>query len=265
VRARRTNGGICRWVPRRSMVVTGILAWTVASGCATEPRKSDERPVAIERVPYQTFEGTTDMRPAFAHIEVRLAQAPEVAHVWPNSFFEGLRGAALPAALGLTVGLLAPPIGAHILFGAILMPFVGAENANTERAIARALQEVDLPKRLQDALQSRLAGGSAGRPDDTMKLAILVLGYGFFNPGGLEGSLICFSFDGDVQVTAADQVIYQERVYMEPYRRSLDVPPPRCATLDAFGKDDGKLTRETLEDASDVMAAVIAGRLRANR
>jgi len=208
------------------------------------------------------------VRSGFAPIEVRLARAPEVAQVWPNSVFEGLGAGAGLTAVGAGVTLLNPLAGAAVVGGVILTPalaIMGVMNASTRKAIITALQEVDFPRRLQDAIQSRLAASATGRTDHTMKLEVLVQGYGFFDGGGPEGLDYCFSFDGELTVTAADGVLYQERVFMEPYKRSLDVPPPRCTRFDKFGEDDGRLGRETLEEASEVMAAVIVRRLGVNR
>lgn len=250
-------------VRRRSPVFAAVLSMTVTLGCASEPRKSAANPFAIERVPYPAFDVSAMKGSGFAHVEVRFARAPEVSHVWPNSLFEGLGAGAGLTAAGVGVTLLNPFAGGAVVGGVLVTPIwvtLGIMNENARTSITTALREVDFPNRLQGAIQSRLAKGSSGGPDSHVKLEILILGYGLLRAGSRE-DWFCFSFDGEVKVTAADQVLYQDRVLMEPYRRSLDVPPPRCASLYEFGEDNGKVARETLVDASEVLAAVILRRV----
>jgi hypothetical protein len=59
-----------------------------------------------------------------------------------------------------------------------------------------------------------------------------------------------------------DQVVFKDRIFWEPYRRSKDVPPPCCDSPSILGAEQGKLVRRTLEDAAKTLAAVIVRRLK---
>ena len=77
--------------------------------------------------------------------------------------------------------------------------------------------------------------------------------------------MLCFTFTGSISVTSSRETEYSDGVYWEPYRRSEDLPPPQCADLYTFATEDGRLTRDTIAEAAEVLAAAVAKRLRGNQ
>ena len=241
------------------LVIAGML-----QGCATPSGKREEK--KIQKVPYQTFDLMALTGAGIPEVEVRLATQTEIGKVFPNSFFQGVLiggGFGAGAAAVIATGMILP-FGPGAVAGCIvLLPaFIisGAKNQIDKDKIIEAINEADLPGRIRKAILRRLAAGLTPEARSDVRIEVLILGYGFINDDHSEQ--LCFSFDAETVVRESTRILYSERVYLSPYKRSIDAPPPRCSSLEEFATDAGKLVQGTLSDAGEIIAAMIIGRLR---
>jgi hypothetical protein len=234
----------------------------------------------IERIPCKTIELPIAEGSGISKIEVRLAKESEISKVWPNTLFEGFMEGGASLFTGIGCVIMNPMLGqAAAVGGIILFPgltVMGAINASDRSAIVTAFKEVDLPKRLQETIDRRLHSDPVLKPERTYLLEIVILGYGLLSetkddrrssglhpktpPEGVE--ILCFNFDAEVNLKDSNGIVYQDRITLERYRRSIDAPPPTCTSLNQFAAADAKLTKKTLEEASEVIAAIVVKRLR---
>jgi len=246
------------------LALIALFAVLVAPGCATQSQNnatqfSGPYQGQIERIPFHTFDLRSISPHSVPQVDVRLAQPAEVGKVWPESSLHGFAVGTALAAAGVAVG--AGP-------GAVVfVPFFAAEGAliaKERREIVTALGEVDLPARLKESIRWRLARNyreDTENTDTDVRVEVLILTYGLGNPLDASGEPFCFNFDSMVTVRASDQEVYGERILIGSYKRSEDVPPPRCGSLEGLGKAKGQLTREILTEASELLAAVVVRRL----
>lgn len=131
--------------------------------------------------------------------------------------------------------------------------------------IVQALNKTDFANRLQESIEGRLNEHVGKRGKGNPRLEIVIQRYGFIsgpniNPNKTEN--LCTVINAYVKLQVSDQVVFKERIFWEPYKRSMDVPPPRCDAPSVLGAEQGKLVRRTFEDAAEILAAVIVKRLK---
>jgi hypothetical protein len=165
---------------------------------------------------------------------------------------------------------LFPPAAGNAPLLVILGPFIIAEGAAYEANVKRVssvLLAFDLPGRLQADLVERLAEARPDPAESRIMIEVSIAGYGFLSPSTAmsRAELMCFTFAADVAVRDGERTVFSDQIFEEPYRRSHDLPPPRCTSLAELVKDEGRLAREILEESSHVIAAAIAKRLKVGR
>lgn len=254
--------------------IVGLLLGVGAlMSCAGSSRESQQEffhyrlhagSLTAEKVPYRRLDPLTAEGLALHEVTVRLKTEAEVSRVWPDGFWSGLGQGGGLAVFGIGVTLLNPFAQGAAIGGILLTPMLatmGYLNSQQRAVLTKALVEANFPQRVGDSLHSRLVGsqpGAGGGP----RLEVLILGYGLFSdvPGSPS---LCWTADAEVRVvTAEDQAIFRDDLFWGPYRRSEDVPPPQCASLQEFAAEDGKLARRTFSEAGEILGAVIARRLR---
>lgn len=255
------------------MLVCALFA--AAAGCSSPP--DDRRPLPtyapsepsseIERVPA----GRLDRAEGVSPIPVRVAvRGPDKADL---KTVEGLvqeakddtqRVGSSAQAVTKAIGQASPALQATTLtLGALLMPAaLGIEiyGQRQQDAIVRTLREIDLLTLLRAELVRRATPARPG--EAAADLAVTVKAYGLApRSTPCPTCALCLVVDAEVTVTRDGSELLRDTVVQGPWRRSVDVPPPVCATMDEFSADGGLRLRHAVVDAAQSLAAVTAARL----
>ena len=219
-----------------------ILPWV---GCAPPAIKTRQ----IERVPIRVFDPSSIQDLAVSQVKVRLATSVEVPEVTPK---EVETAAMNPLGFGF----------------ALLEGMANAEEAfAVEDQLGKALNEFDFPKSLQKSIEGRLHEDGQGGTRN-VQLEIVIQRYGFSivrggarsKPADYES--FCTVIDTQIILRFPGQVIWEDKIFWGPFKRSIDVPPPRCASPFILAAEREKLARQILEEATENLAEVIVERLK---
>lgn len=239
------------------------VAGLSSAGCTTTSRNTliESRVLSLEPasnvVQYEPFKRydlvaivNTHQQPS---IEVSCAKGEEISQQYPETGLQGL-------AVGLGVGiLLAFPTAGQSLALIPAITISGILNSSHRNAVLRAFQETDFPKRLGDFLRTKLSVQYGGEPSSEIKVQVLIDKYGIW---GNDSALLWFYCDAEFQVVQSGTVVFSDKLVWRALRRNSDLPPPRYASLDDYAQHEGRLVREVLTEAAEVLAAVVAKRLR---
>jgi hypothetical protein len=167
-------------------------------------------------------------------------------------------------AVTKALGQASPALQATtVTLGALLMPAAMGIEIYGQRqhdAIVRTLREIDLLTLLRAELVRRAAPVGGGEP--AADLVLTVKTYGLApRSTPCPTCVLCVVVEGDVVVTMAGTELLKDTIAQGPWRRSVDVPPPVCATMDEFSADSGRLLRDAVVDAAQALAAIIVNRM----
>lgn len=269
------------WAGRRDAVIALLVVCPLVVGCASSGERSPAQApgFAPQAGPHITrvAPGSFDLadvaptgRPA---VQVRLETPTQVGEAGGFGIGGGAGRAAGATALGLaalaTAVLFPPAAIGNLPLLVISGPFIIAAGVQYEanaKRVSSVLAAFDLPVRLQANLVERLAEARPDPAESRIVIEVSVAGYGFMAPTVESASgITCFVFAADVAVRDGERTVFSDQIFEEPFRRSLDLPPPRCASLAELAKDEGRPAREILEESSHVIAAAIAKRLKVRR
>ncbi len=252
------------------------LTLCLVVGCSSAPPE-ERRPLPkyqptepaseIERVPVARL-GRTEGVPA---MPVRVAvRGPDKADI---KTVEGLvqeskedtqRIGSGAQAVTKALGQASPALQATtVTLGALLMPAAMGIEIYGQRqhdAIVRTLRQIDLLTLLREELVRRAAPVPPGeQPAD---LTVTVKSYGLApRSTPCPTCPLCVVVEGELVVSRAGTELLKDTIVQGPWRRSADVPPPVCATMDEFSADDGRRLRNAVVDAAQSLAAIAANRL----
>ena len=240
-----------RWTSR----LRGLLLVLFLAGCATTPVEIRQ----IERIPSPAFDLKSIHGVGFSEVNVRMPANIELAEVVPE---EGGQ-----AANALIMGPNPIAIGVIFLEGIA----AGEVKSRIEEELLKSLKEVKFPEILQRSIVRRSREQFEDGGERTPGLEVVIHRYGFTSgPDGVvyvrpnfrNVQRFCSVIQADIILKSANQVLYKDRIFWEPFKRSMDLPPPQCASPAVFAAHEGKLARQTFEEAAQVLAAVILRRLR---
>jgi hypothetical protein len=242
---------------------------SILFGCATiEEPQYVSQPDVIDVVPIQTFDLPTlltgNNRPS---IDVQLTKSGEVSKVSPENAVSGvfigfIYGSfwGVRATGGSTsLPLLAIAAAAGGTIGATLGAVEGGINSNDHSIVTKAFQETNFSAQIQNVLEKSLSSYFLGQPDGITEIQLLILGFGFSATGFDNLGFYC---EADIQVKHARELVFQDFIFGSAQKRSEDMPPPRSASLHDFAKGDGKLMHTMLEEASEIVSAIVLKRLK---
>ena len=182
----------------------------------------------------------------------------------PSALIAG--GAVGTSAAGYAIGMAgAISLGtAMVLVGPLMLP-LAIEEANIaadQRTITRSVDGYGFPKSLEEKLTRVLdrtgSKGLAGAAE-VFHVELSLENYGFASEG--SNLVRCFTFKGTLQVRDNVRVHYQEPIFWNTRRRSEDLPPVRCATLDEMARQDGALAKDILKEATIILSAAVLRRI----
>jgi len=210
----------------------------------------------FERVPKRAIDPSSLQDFGVSQVNVWHATSVEVPEVAPRG---GVGGGGIP---------MGPPGLAVLLLGGVLEGLAEAGEAiRIEQQLGKALTAFDFSKRLQKSIKGRLHeyGQSKKRNAD---LDIVIQRYGFSIVRGgarskpADHESFCTVIDAQIILRFPGQVIWEDKIFWEPFKRSMDVPPPRCASPFVLAAEREKLARQILEEATENLAEVIVERLK---
>lgn len=253
-----------------------LWALLALSGCASEhlapvappsPPAAAPAARAIERVPVHTFASWPAAAPRGVALEVRGPQAADLASIDEmRELTRRMTGQSLAlSGVSAAQALMMPGFfsGSLVAGALILAPLAIGLNSTEQRwqeTIVAALKEADLIAGTRAAVAARLP---APAPDAGATLSVIVLAYGLVPKYAKAQGPLCLSVVADLVLQAGDREIYRDTVYLTPYRRSADAPPPVCGALEDFAAKDGAPLRNAALDAAQVLAAIARHRLAA--
>jgi len=263
--------------PRAPIRCAGtVLACALLVGCGASPPAGDQPPPTyqpsdpsseIERVPAGRLDRLADAAALPVRIAVRgpdKADLKTVEGLVQESKEDTHRVGSSAQAVTKAIGQASPALQATTLtLGALLMPAaLGIEiyGQRQQDAIVRTLREIDLLTLLRAELVRRAAPVGAGEP--AAELTVTVRTYGLApRSTPCPTCALCLVVDAEVVVSRGGAELLRDNVVQGPWRRSVDVPPPVCATMDEFSADDGLRLRHGVVDAAQSLAAVTVSRL----
>jgi hypothetical protein len=253
------------WNVNRSARI-GVLLTTVL-GCASTDAPGPPPAQAIERVPVRRFDAPVPV-PHQLRVSVRAVSAADVQFVdelraMTQRFVGmglGVSGAGI-AEVALMPGSLFA--GGVIMGAVILVPMVIGidlvERGQSE-TIKKVIAQSDLVRMIADDLTPRIPAPVPSTALPEVDVEVVVLGYGLV-PRSATSTALCLMADAALRVKVADVEVFQAPVYIEPLRRSADAPPPICASMAEFAKDDGERLASAIGDYSRVLGAITVHRL----
>lgn len=175
----------------------------------------------------------------------------------------GAVGSSASSFAVASVGAFSLASGLFVV-GPLMLPwaFEEADIAADQETITKAVVEYSFPRKLEARLIGKLEGTQASMSNaatEPYRIEFRILRYGI----ALEGvdSVPCFTFEGLLQAFDEAEIQYHEPILWSATRRSEDLPPVRCADLDAMADGDGALAEEILEEAAIILSAAAIRRL----
>ncbi len=175
-------------------------------------------------------------------------------------------GAVGASAAGYAIGTAgAVTLGTNmILLGPLMLPWAleEADIAADQRTITESVVGYGLPERLEKELIRVLDQTRSKLPTtapDSYHVKLRINRYGLAREG--IDDVLCFTFEGTLQVQEDARIRYQDPIVWSPARRSEDLPPVRCAGLDEMARNDGALAKEILNEATMILSAASVRRL----
>jgi hypothetical protein len=201
-------------------------------------------------------------------IDVVESSQPSESHVDDPSAKIAAGGVGV-SAVGYGIGAAgAFSVGTGLILMAPFMLAVALEEADLaadKRTIIKSVADYRFPERLKTSLMARFDRArqrNAKTAAKSYRVGLRMGGYGLVQR---FGEVSCFAFDGELKVQDKWQVLYQAPIVWRAGRRSADLPPVRCASLDDLASRDGALVREILNEATVILAAAAVRRLQGER
>jgi hypothetical protein len=252
------------------------LALVLLGGCGSSPSEErralqtyqpTEPPSEIERVPVARLGRTEGVPPMPVRVAVRgpdKADIKTVEGLVQESKEDTQRIGSGAQAVTKALGQASPALQATtVTLGALLMPAAMGIEIYGQRqhdAIVRTLRQIDLLTLLREELVRRAAPVPPG--EQAADLTLTVKSYGLApRSTPCPTCPLCVVVEGELVVSRAGTELLKDAIVQGPWRRSGDVPPPVCATMDEFSADDGRRLRNAVVDAAQSLAAIAANRL----
>lgn len=174
--------------------------------------------------------------------------------------------AGLGAVSGM-LGAVAPPFFASglVVGGVILVPLTMGMAERQRRiltALSESLQRADFPAAAEAALRRRAGAALPPSEGRTAEVVLTIRSFGFIGQGVDWGCMVVAT---ELAVHVDGTELDRAALSIEPARSTPGAPPPQCAFLDRFARDEGRLVTVAAAEYAEVVAALAVTRLAALR
>ena len=185
------------------------------------------------------------------------AEIPEDYKMWISFPAEG--------AVSLALGLLAPPMFASALVvGGVLLIPLGTYGYLHEKgiwdSINGALSNAEFTRAIDSAMKDRLNAAFAEESMPNVKIEVIIQTFGIVNSSSMLGH--CFVLSANFILSRDNMALKQANLKITDLDRSEDAPPPQCASLEHFAKNEARLVKDTLAEYAEVLAVMAIDRIR---
>jgi hypothetical protein len=164
----------------------------------------------------------------------------------------------------LALGLVAPPIYASALVvgGVFLMP-LGTYGYLHEKgiwdSINGVLSNAEFTRAIDSAMKDRLNAAFTEETMPDVKVELIIQAFGLVEYTSVRQH--CFVVSADFILSKDETVLKQDHLQITDLNRSEDAPPPQCASLEHFAKNEARLVKDTLAEYAEVLAVMAVDRI----
>jgi hypothetical protein len=169
--------------------------------------------------------------------------------------------ATVPAAVGPLANAAAGTTAVGVSMGeAFSLDYLLGQGR--ARVMKEAVSSVDMVAALESSLERFLSIGKIKGEDAKGGMEVIIAGYGFHMVNNDE---VCSFIDvrTELKVTGNDPI--RDQILLGWNSKDDDIPTPYCTTLKRFLEEDGLLARQTLQENTEIAAAIITKRLQRNK
>jgi hypothetical protein len=167
----------------------------------------------------------------------------------------------------LALGLSAPAMFASSLVagGLLLIPlgtYVYLSDKGIWDSISDALSNAEFTRAVDKAMKNRLniAFNEGSLPNGKVEIIIDSLGL-VDSPSIQQQWQHCLVVSAKFVFSRDDMELKHEQLQITDLGRSEDAPPPQCASLEKFAKNDARLVNDTLAEYAEVLAVMAIDRI----
>jgi hypothetical protein len=164
----------------------------------------------------------------------------------------------------LALGLVAPPIYASALVvgGVFLIP-LGTYGYLHEKgiwdSINGALSNAEFTRAIDSAMKDRLNAAFTEEGMPNVKIEVIIQAFGIVNSSSMLQH--CFVVSANFILSRGNMELKQNHLQITDLNRSEDAPPPQCASLEHFAKNEARLVKDTLAEYAEVLAVMAVDRI----
>ncbi len=168
----------------------------------------------------------------------------------------GLAISAMGAG-ALALGLMAPPMfaGNLVVGGILLLPagsFGYAHKRTMQNTIYAALINTHFTRAVDEAIKRRLKRAFPQEDVPKLNVEVIIETFGIVKSAYMDPN--CFVMAAVVKIRSGNDDLREYRLVIAPSERSPDAPPPYCATLEQFARDEARIVKDTLAEYSELLA-----------
>ncbi len=188
-------------------------------------------------------------------LEVRMATPVEATEEDYKVALYGVPFGGASAGLGVLAASSAMVVGGAV---APLCAYIYISEKWTWDAINEALINVEFTRAIDRAIKDRLNITYIKERAPNVKIDVIIQSFGI-----VERSLnmACVSVSADFILSRGDIEVKRNRLQISNVNRSMDAPPPQCASLKRFAKNKARLVKDTLAEYAEVLAVMVIDRI----
>lgn len=164
----------------------------------------------------------------------------------------------------LALGLVAPPmyVSALVVGGVFLIP-LGTYGYLHEKgiwdSINGALSNAEFTRAIDGAMKDRLNGAFTEESMPNVKIEVIIQAFGIVKSSSMLQH--CFVVSANLILSRGNTELKQDHLQITDLNRSEDAPPPQCASLEHFAKNEARLVKDTLAEYAEVLAVMAIDRI----
>jgi len=240
--------------------VSAVLILTVLVGCASttvSSQFSNQESESVRKLQATFLKNNPIVKSAddHNHFTVRMATAADMQGDQYNSaLLFPVSGAVL-----IPVGMTFPPMyGSAIIMGGILLiplgTFLYLHEKNVHTPINDAIITFSMTQSIANAL-SKYSMPSKTYSSSELNIEVRVDSYGLVEPQ------VCLNSITNLKIRKNGQIIHEESIRITDTNRTVDVPPPQCASYEKFADRQAELVKSLLNEYADITALIILKRI----